>query len=76
MQAETPTEPEKSYTLSTRVEERQITGRDDAVQAAKAWSLESGQSVLVERTDGRVKMSFRDGGLVDYVYETRKGRSA
>ncbi len=77
MQEETPQpKPQKSYTLSTRVEEREITGRDDAVETAKSWSLESGQSVLVERTDGKVKMSFRDGGLVDYVYETRKGRSA
>jgi len=60
--------------LSTRIEERKITGRDGAIQNAKEWSRESGQSVLVERDDGKVKMSFRDGGLVDYVYETRKGR--
>lgn len=67
--------PQKTYRLSTRIEEREITGRTDAVSTAKEWSLESGQSVVVERTDGKVKMSFRDGGLVDYIYETRKGRS-
>lgn len=66
--------PDFSYTLSTRIEERKITGRDDAIKTAKDWSRDSGQSVLVERHDGKVKMSFRDGGLVDYVYETRKGR--
>lgn len=76
MTEESRTVPQKSYLLTTRVEEREITGRDDAVQTAKEWSLESGQSVLVERTDGKVKMNFRDGGLIDYVYETRKGRSA
>lgn len=76
MSEETQNQPQKSYVLTTRVDERHITGRDDAVETAKSWSLESGQSVLVERTDGRVKMNFRDGGLIDYVYETRKGRSA
>jgi len=72
---EAPIVRQKSYMLTTRIEEKTIVGRDDAVETAKAWSLQSGQSVLVERTDGKVKMSFRDGGLVDYVYETRKGRS-
>ena len=43
---------------------------------AKEISIETGQSVLVERTDGRVKMNFRDGALIDYVLETRKGRRA
>lgn len=72
-----PTSPPNiTYRLSTRLEERLVVGRDEAVGEAKSWSTESGQSVVVERVDGRVRMSFRDGGLVDYVYETRKGRSA
>lgn len=71
---ETP--PHKTYRLSTRLEEREIEGRTIAVTTAKEWSIESGQSVLVERVDGKVKMNFSGGDLVDYVYETRKGRSA
>lgn len=73
---ESTTDPSITFRMSTRIEERLVVGRDDAVAAAKEWSLESGQTVAVERMDGRVKMGFRDGGLVDYVYETRKGRRA
>lgn len=73
---EIDTDPSITFRLSTRIEERLVVNRDDAVTAAKEWSLESGQTVAVERVDGRVKMGFRDGGLVDYVYETRKGRRA
>ena len=62
------------YRLVTRAEEKVVDGRIEAVDEAKAISKESGQNVLVEREDGRVKMNFRDGALVDYVLETRKGR--
>ena len=62
------------YRVVTRAEEKVIDGRIEAVDEAKAISKESGQNVLVEREDGRVKMNFRDGALVDYVLETRKGR--
>lgn len=62
------------YRVVTRSEEKTIDGRIEAVDEAKAISKESGQNVLVEREDGRVKMNFRDGALVDYVLETRKGR--
>ena len=62
------------YRVVTRAEEKTIDGRIEAVDEAKAMSKESGQNVLVEREDGRVKMNFRDGALVDYVLETRKGR--
>ena len=68
-----PVEP-TTFNVSNRVEEKVIDGRLEAVAAAKEWSIESGQSIVVERTDGRVQMSFRDGALVDYVLETRKGR--
>ena len=70
---EIPVEP-TTFKVSNRVEEKIIDGRLEAVAAAKEWSIESGQSIVVERTDGRVQMSFRDGALVDYVLETRKGR--
>ena len=65
-----------TYRVSTRDEEIVIDGRIESVTKAKEISIESGVSVLVERTDGRVKMNFRDGSLVDYVLETRKGRRA
>ncbi len=64
------------YLLSNKLEERRIDDRDEAITTAKTWSAEEHMPVSVERTDGRVKMTFRDGGLIDYVYETRKGRTA
>jgi len=65
-----------TFNVSNRIEEKVIDGRLEAVAHAKEWSVESGQSISVERTDGRVQMSFRDGALVDYVLETRKGRKS
>ncbi|MEE2786335.1 MAG: hypothetical protein VX589_03285 [Myxococcota bacterium] len=64
------------YRVVVREDEQIIDGRIEAVDKAKEISVETGQSVLVERTDGRVKMNFRDGALIDYVLETRKGRRA
>ena len=64
------------YRVVVRDDEQVIDGRIEAVDKAKEISIETGQSVLVERTDGRVKMNFRDGALIDYVLETRKGRRA
>ena len=55
------------YRVVTRSEEKVIDGRIEAVEDAKAISKETGQNVLVEREDGRVKMNFREGALVDYV---------
>lgn len=72
---EIPAEP-TTFRVSNRLEEKVIDGRLEAVAAAKEWSIETGQSIVVERTDGRVQMGFRDGALVDYVLETRKGRRA
>lgn len=70
-----PAEP-TTFRVSNRLEEKVIDGRLEAVAAAKEWSIETGQSIVVERTDGRIQMGFRDGALVDYVLETRKGRRA
>ncbi len=64
------------YIVSNKLEERTIQDRDEAISTAKTWSSEEHMPVSVERADGRVKMTFRDGGLIDYVYETRKGRTA
>ena len=55
------------YRVVVREDEQVIDGRIEAVEKAKEISIETGQSVLVERTDGRVKMNFRDGALIDYV---------
>ena len=68
--------PELAIEPILQIEEKVIEGRKEAVTVAKNWSLDGGQAVMVEREDGRVKMSFRDGELVDYVFETRKGRRA
>lgn len=67
---------EMLYQVYTRVETREIIGRDEAVATAKEWTEEEPVSVTVESDDGRVKMQFHSGSLVDYVFETRKGRSA
>ncbi|MCA9547097.1 MAG: hypothetical protein KC613_22000, partial [Myxococcales bacterium] len=61
-----------AYILTTRDGEERIDDRDDAIRMAKEATLDNMQSATVEREDGRVKMQFRQGGLVDYVYETRK----
>ncbi len=61
------------FTVSTRVEEQACDSRIEAVQLAKDWSLDD-QQVNVERDDGQVHMTFRDGSLVEYVFETRPGR--
>jgi len=66
----------RGYIISNKLEERTIEDRDEAIATAKTWSNEEHMPVSVERIDGRVKMTFRDGGLIDYVYETRKGRTA
>ncbi|MCA9539211.1 MAG: hypothetical protein KC620_10020 [Myxococcales bacterium] len=63
-----------TFTLTTRGDEREVIGRFEAVAEAKDWSENCGQQVALERDDGRVRMSFRDGDLIDYVFETRKGR--
>lgn len=67
---------QKLFIVSTRMETREIIGRDEAVVAAKTWTVEEPVTVSVERDDGRVKMQFKGGNLVDYVFETRKGRKA
>lgn len=64
------------YLVSNKLEERIIEDRDEAIETAKTWSVEEHMPISVERIDGRVKMIFRNGGLFDYVYETRKGRTA
>ncbi|MCA9538248.1 MAG: hypothetical protein KC620_05140 [Myxococcales bacterium] len=64
-----------TYLVSNKLEERTIEGREEAIALAKDWSTEDHTSITVERTDGRVKMTFREGDLIDFVYETRKGRT-
>lgn len=51
-----------------------VESRTEAVELARAMSLDQSRSVIVERDDGRVKMVFREGGLIEYAYETRAGR--
>ena len=63
------------YRVVVREDEQVIDGRIEAVEKAKEISIETGESVPVERADGRVD-EFRDGALIDYVLETRKGRRA
>lgn len=53
-----------------------VDSRTEAVELARSMSLDYPGSVVIEREDGKVKMTFREGGLVDYVFETRKGRKA
>lgn len=59
-----------TFILTAREERQEIIGRDEAVKTAKDWS-DNGPRVVVEREDERVMMTFEDGGLVQFVYETR-----
>ena len=67
-------EPTYGYILTTRDGDQHIEDRDEAIRLAKEATLDNLQAASLEREDGRVKMQFRQGSLVDYVYETRKGR--
>lgn len=48
-----------------------VSGREEAVQRAKALSVDMPRPVRVEREDGKVKMEFRSGGIVRYRRRTR-----
>ncbi|HJL20030.1 MAG TPA: hypothetical protein RMH99_30475 [Sandaracinaceae bacterium LLY-WYZ-13_1] len=52
-----------------------VEGRMRAVRRAKTWSQEQTYPVKVERNDGRVNMTFRDGELVRYGFGRRRRRS-
>ena len=47
--------------------------RIEAVKAAKDATLSSDGRITVTVTDGTETLSFRDGKLVAYTYETRRG---
>jgi len=49
---------------------KEVRGRMKAVRHAKEWSSEQSYPVKVERADGRVKMTFRDGVLVRYGFRS------
>jgi hypothetical protein len=63
-----------AYLVITRDEERTIDSRAEAVALAKSITAGADISVTVEREDGRERMQFRQGSLVDFVYEIRAGR--
>lgn len=70
MQTQIDPETPHTFTLSTREETQEVLGRSKAVQAAKKMS-DRGPRVMVQRDDERVSMTFEDGSLVQFVYETR-----
>lgn len=63
-----------SYIVFSRDEETPIESRAEAVALAKSLTATTDISVTVEREDGRERMQFRQGSLVDFVYEIRTGR--
>lgn len=63
-----------SYIVFNRDEETPIESRAEAVALAKSLTAGADISVTVEREDGRERMQFRQGSLVDFVYEIRTGR--
>jgi len=52
-----------------------VRGRTKAVRCAKELSEERRGSVRVVRTDRRCKMVFRDGQLVEYMFDKHGRRS-
>ena len=60
------------YKITVGATEHTVKTRDEAVALAKKLSSESRQRVSVVRSDGAVKMQFRDGSLETYVYQTRR----
>ncbi|MCA9527869.1 MAG: hypothetical protein KC549_16395 [Myxococcales bacterium] len=65
-----------AWVVYTRSEREEVQGRSAAITLAKEWTADEALTVMVESVDGRVKMQFKSGSLVDYVLETRKGRKA
>ena len=85
MQSQNPSEHERDDTVASAVgqlrftvtrgqEVVEVVGRTNAISEAKRISREQRGQVEVERVDGRVSMQFRDGDLVQYLYETREPR--
>lgn len=68
-------EPTLSYLVISRDEQTTLESRAEAVALAKQLTLDNDTSVTVERTDNRERMQFRQGSLIDFVYEIRTGRS-
>ena len=70
-------EPEiHTFQIKNGQQVTEVEGRMEAIAQAKEVSARTWRPVGLEREDGRVKMNFRDGALVDYVFEPRKGRRA
>lgn len=63
-----------SYNVEVGGETRNFPERLDAVAYAKDETIGNERTAFLTRSDERMRMQFRDGGLTDYVLETRKGR--
>ncbi len=71
-QDESKTVAPLSYTVSQGPNVYEAATRAEAVALAKRLSKENRQKVSVARSDGVVRMQFRDGLLETYVYHTRR----
>ncbi len=65
---------EDTYSVTVGNETQTIEGRLEAVDTAKALSIEHDRRVVVERLDSRVLMHFSQGSLDSFVWETRPGK--
>lgn len=63
------------YELMVHDEVTTYETRADAVKAAKDMTLGSDSRMTVSVSDGTETLSFRDGKLIAYTYETRRGDS-
>ena len=71
---ETQQQQERTFTVTQGLQSEEITGRLNAVEAAKVASSQQPREVVVERTDGAVRMTFFNGSLQSMICETSDRR--
>ncbi len=67
-------EERRLYIVRFQATEKNLEDRAEAIALAKEWTSDSYDKAQVLGEDGREIMIYRDGGLEDYVYETRRRR--
>jgi hypothetical protein len=72
-EANTTTNPKKTFTIGDGTDTETVTGRKDAVRKARELSERTWRPVRIMRADERVEMTFRRGELMNYAYRARRG---
>ncbi|MED5371473.1 MAG: hypothetical protein VX899_10695 [Myxococcota bacterium] len=74
MSTQVQSNSDRLFELRTRAHEGKLFSRQRAVELAKQASRKRRRSIQVASTDGRIEMSFQDGGLYSYMTNDRRRR--